>query len=246
MNARFAVMALSTWMLGACDLGEAERLDLTRGSSRHLEPRFQGVSLDGATDLVLTAVLSSSWNPSGSGRWTLAWEDLAPGVPTSQTWRIVGELDGAEVVRITGSGSYATSIRTSPEDAWIDRAEEVGLRLDSLRLEDFTWRPWLPDLSQRIRDDRPTLERAFSFAMADTRRRGDTLFVAVRNPGVNAIAVYSDYSGARQLGAYEFLVPPGGRDTLRWIVSGVASNEAWIDLGWGDWGSHERRSFRTP
>lgn len=122
----------------------------------------------------------------------------------------------------------------------------LRLRLDLYNPGQGKYVPWRILFPEGIRDDRPALERVFSFAEGETFERGDTLVVAVRNPGVNAIAVYSDYSGARQIGAYELLVPPGGRDTLRWLVVGAPSNDVWIDLGWGDWGSHERRSFRTP
>lgn len=246
MNARRILLAFSAVMLGGCDLEEAGRLDLTRASSRGLKPEFRAINLDGGTDLALTTVLSSGWDPAGPGRWSLDWIDLGVGVPASHAWKIVGELDGDEVIQVFGSGNGATSIHTVPPGIWIERAGEVRLRLDSLGLGDGSWHPWLPDLPQRIRDDRPWIDRVFSFEEGETHDRGDTLIVAVHNRNMNAVAVYSDYSGVRQIGAYELLVPPGGRDTLRWLVVGASSTEAWIDLGWGDWGSHERRAFRIP
>lgn len=246
MNARLASLVVTLGILVGCNLDEAERLDLTRASSRSVEPVFEGVAIEGVAVLSLTRLLASIWDPEGARRWSLVWTDPGIGPHTPKEWAIVGALDGSEVFAIVGSGPWAMWIRSGPPEIWLDRVGEVRLRVDTLSMTDYVWRSWKPDLPQRIRDDRPALERVFSFAEGEPFERGDTLVVAVRNPGVNAIAVYSDYSGARQIGAYELLVPPGGRDTLRWLVVGAPSNDVWIDLGWGDWGSHERRSFRTP
>lgn len=246
MTARLASLLATLGIFAGCDLDEAERLDLTRASSRGVEPVFEGISLEGGAELSLTRVLASIWDPEGARRWSLDWTDPGMDAHARKEWMIVGVLDGSEVLAIGGSGPWTTWIRSGPPEIWLDRVEEVRLRVDTLSITDYVWNSWMADLPQRIRDDRPALERVFSFAEGESRRIGDTVLVAVRNPGVNAIAVYSDYSGARQIGAYELLVPPGGRDTLRWLVVGAPSNDAWIDLGWGDWGSHERRSFRTP
>lgn len=249
MNPRNSVLLLGVLLLAAgCDLEEAQRLDLTRASSRILEPRFDGVALDGSTDLPLTRTLGSLWSPDGARRWSLAWTDLADGQSLPLSWRVVGTLDGIEVLAVEGQGLEAHSLQAAPPETWIDCAGQVLMRLDSLSVVENSWIPWIPVLPQRIRDDRPDLrlERTFSFAAGEVRRRGDTLFAAVHNPGVNAIVVYSDYTGVRQIGAYELLVPPGGRDTLRWLVTDDPSGDRWIDLGWGDWGAHERRSFLVP
>lgn len=247
MIARFAALASCVLLATGCDLEEAERLDLTRGSSRSLQPRLDGIAIDGSTDLVLTRVLSSLWDPQGSQRWSLALTDLLPDSRLPLRWAVVGELDGNVVLGLEGSGTRATSSWTDGGCSWTERAGELRLRLDSLDPRDGTWRTWLP-LEQRIRDDRPqaSLERTFSFSPGEILGRGDTLFVAVRNTDVNPVAVYSDFSGVRQIGAYELLVPPGGRDTLRWLVTDAPSDDRWIDLGWGDWGHHEKRSFRAP
>lgn len=248
MNRRLAALAIAVAFLGACDLEEAERLDLTRGSSRSLKPLFRGLALDGSIDLPLTRVVSSSWDPQGGSHWSMSWIDLPPSGATFPSWRIVGLLDGVEVLLVDGSGTRGSRMEAAPVESWMERAGEVRLRVDSIETTNYSWQPWIPDLSQRIRDDRPAqmLERVFSFASGETLGRGDTVFVAVRNAGVNPVAVYSDFSGVRQIGAYELLVPPGARDTLRWLVTDATSDDRWIDLGWGDWGFHEKRSFRAP
>jgi hypothetical protein len=232
--------------LVGCDLEEAGRLDPTRSSSGSQQPLLQGVVLDGSTDLALTRVLYSAWDPLGGGRWSLSWIDLPPAKPVSGEWRIRGELDGADVLVVVGFGTLGRWIVATSAETWMERSGDVRLHLDSLSSTDDSWQPWIPELPQRIRDDRPGLERVFSFAPGEIRKRGDTLFVAVRNTGVNPVAVYSDFSGVRQIGAYELLVPPGARDTLRWLVTDAPSDDRWIDLGWGDWGLHEKRSFRAP
>lgn len=248
MTARFAGLALCLFLAAGCDLEEAERLDLTRASSRSVAPKFDGIALDGSADLALTRVLSSAWDPSGGSRWSMSWVDLPPGIPFSGEWRIRGDLEGAEVLVVGGNGSLGGWMGVAPAEAWMDRAGDVRLHLDSLSATDNSWQPWIPELPQRLRDDRPdrALERVFSFAPGEIRRRGDTLFVAVRNAGVNPVAVYGDFYGVRQIGAYELLVPPGARDTLRWLVTDAPSDDRWIDLGWGEWGFHEKRSFRAP
>lgn len=248
MKRRLACAGIALGMLAACDLEEAERLDLTRASSRSLRPLFQGAVLDGSTDLALTRVLSAVWDPVGESRWSLSWVDLPPAIPNSGQWRIRGDLEGAEVLVVAGQGARGSWKVAAPVETWLDRAGDVRLHLDSLAVTDNSWQPWIPDLPQRIRDDRPDqmLERVFSFAPGEIRKRGDTLFAAVHNAGVNPVAVYGDHSGVRQIGAYELLVPPGARDTLRWLVTDAPSDDRWIDLGWGDWGFHEKRSFRAP
>lgn len=240
MIARLAAIAATACILGACDLEEAERLDLTRGSSRSIAPRFDGILLDGSTDLPLTAVIATTWDPPRTQRWSLGWTDQGLETASSQAWRIVGELEGSVVFTVEGVGPYANTIASRSLQDWIDRSAEVRLRVDAIPSINGA------ESSQRIRDDRATIEREFSFTEGSVLKLGDTIRVAVRNPGLNPIAIYSDYSGARQIGAYDLLVPPGGRDTLRWLVTGSPSGDAWIDFGWGDWGSHERRSFRVP
>lgn len=246
MTPRLATLAIAVAFLGACDLEEAERLDLTRGSSRSLEPLFEGLALDGSIDLPLTRVVSSSWDPVGGSRWSMTWIDLPPSGATFPRWKIVGLLDGVEVLLVEGSGTRGFQMGAAPAETWMERAGEVRLRVDSIETTNYSWLPWIPDLPQRIRDDRPGIDRVFSFEEGETHDRGDTLNVAVHNSSMNAVTVYSDYSGVRQIGAYDLLAPPGGRDTLRWLVVGASSTDAWIDLGWGDWGSHERRAFRLP
>lgn len=244
---------LSAWLalglLASCDLEEAERLGLTRASSRSITPQLDGIAIDGSTDLVTTGVIGSVWDPDGPRRWSLAWTDFSGSHPT---WRIVGMVDSSVVLVVEGAGFQGHTLEAPGAGLLLQRPGELRFRLDSLVTTEgswpLVWRVWVPEIRQRVRDDRPAvaLEREFSFAPGQSLGRGDTLQVALRNTGVNSVSVYSDHSGVRQIGAYEVSIPPGGRDTLRWVVTDTPVVDRWIDLGWGDWGAHELRPFRTP
>jgi hypothetical protein len=206
---------------------------------------FRGLEFRGSRVVSLSALLATLENPGKDPGWRAGWK-TAPGPGAPGLWGLQGVVDGSVVFSVAIAPDSSRIDWMVPASAWLDRCDQLTFQAWSMRQDEngYTWS--MTDETAaglRVVDDRSPLEWIRIPDTVQALRAGDTVAVVFRNPGSSPLSVYDDHQGFRTVGPYLVEVPPGGVDSLRWVVTATAPEAAWIDLGWGRQGAHRRFPF---
>ena len=264
MRSMKIVPILLLLLLQACDLSEAQRMDITRAEVRSVAPEVRGLKFLGKAEVPIASLLQRNPDLMESDFWQLDFGDRGTSsyasAEASENWLIRGWWKDSLIFLTPLVNSFNNWPISPAVGEWMRHPGELRTQIVLVRSH------WVEDglydghtqsdtsfpgagISLPFRQDFNELHWDTAFAHRSVRT-GDTLRLKVGvdrgSPGrSDSMPVFADYTGLRTVGDYVRYLKPDDTATLCWVVTAPTNDSLHLEVGWGSLGESRTFGFRV-